>query len=179
MPAVVKSTVGSFSGTSDAPGISLCPCFLKKSSLLCFVGDEMVREKLQRYDAIKLGVEGFVHHTHPAFPELLKYFVLRYSLTDHDFLKRCMRRIVAPPECKALRRYANSYRVSTRESNAGNRGVPHTQNTLGDSMKNTKADISPFIGMSRLLFEHVRVGFSPPRQGIELLYSSSIASKIE
>lgn len=43
----------------------------------------MLREKLERHQAVQLGVLGFVDDAHAALVKFLNDFIARYSLTNH------------------------------------------------------------------------------------------------
>ena len=56
--------------------------FLHEPRLARRVGHALRRQHLDGYEAIQVGVAGFVHHTHAAFAELLRYLVVQQSLAE-------------------------------------------------------------------------------------------------
>src|ERR1700690_3819966 len=58
-------------------------CFLNEAALSLRVSDLIVRQNLDRDEAIQACVAGFVDHTHAAFAELLDDFVVRDSFANH------------------------------------------------------------------------------------------------
>ncbi len=57
--------------------------FLGEPYLFGIVRRQPVGKKLECHRAVELGIEGFVHHAHAPFAQLLKDFIVGYCLSDH------------------------------------------------------------------------------------------------
>ena len=66
---------------------------LKKSAAPIFIYNSILREDLQRYDAVELFVVRLIDRTHAAGPEELQNPIVRYEFVLRDGLHREIRPI--------------------------------------------------------------------------------------